>query len=91
MALEGIRNHARDNANASVTASTDVLATKLSSLAVSPSQQYASDFNDAVSAYQDRIDNELFGSWVNTTAVVLNTTLVEFYDGVQQGVFSKST
>lgn len=85
LALNAIKEHARENANATVTASTTSLAAKLNTLATNSSQQYANDFNQAVAAYEQRIDDELFGSWLNTTAVVLNSTLVEFYDGVQQG------
>ncbi len=85
VALNAIKSHARENANATVTASTDSLAAKLNTLATGSSQQYANEFNAAIAAYQDRIDNDLFGSWLNTTAVVLNNTLVEFYGDVQEG------
>ena len=85
LALNAIKTHARENANATVAASTNSLTGKINNLALSSSQQYADDFNTAVAAYQTRIDNELFGSWMNTTAVVLNSTLVEFYSGVEDG------
>jgi hypothetical protein len=76
---------ALDNANASVTASANSLSTKLNSLAADASQQYANDYNLVVAAYQQRIDDELFGHWVNTTGVALNTTLVNFYDDLEKG------
>jgi len=87
VALNAIKDHARENANATVTASTESLTNKLNALSANSSLQYANDFNTAVQAYQIRVDNELFGSWLNTTAVVLNSTLVEFYDGVQEGIY----
>jgi hypothetical protein len=85
VALDGIKSHARANANASVTASANSLSTKLNSLAADASQQYANDYNLVVAAYQQRIDDELFGHWVNTTGVALNTTLVNFYDDLEKG------
>ena len=85
LALDAIKSHARVNANATVTASANSLAGKLNAMAMSSSREYADDFNKAIAAYQDRIDNELFGSWLNTTAVTLNSTLVEFYGGVEDG------
>lgn len=54
-------------------------------MALNGSQEYADSYNKAIAGYQDRINNELFGSWVNTTAVTLNSTLVEFYDEVEKG------
>ena len=84
-ALNAIKSHVRDNANSAVTASTESLTAKLNSLALASSQQYANEFNTAVTAYQTRIDVDLFGSWLNTTSVVLNNTLVEFYDDLQSG------
>ncbi len=86
VALNAIKEHAHENANATVAASTDSLATKLNALATDSSQQYANDFNAAIATYQNRIDNELFGTWLNTTAITLNSTLVEFYDGIQDGM-----
>ncbi len=61
------------------------LTAKLNAMAMNSSRQYATTFNAAIAKYQDRIDNELFGSWLNTTAVVLNNTIVEFYDGIENG------
>lgn len=54
-------------------------------MALNSSQEYADSYNKAIAEYQDRINNELFGSWVNTTSVTLNSTLVEFYDEVEKG------
>jgi hypothetical protein len=85
VALDAIKNNARENANATVTQSANDLTAKLNQLALASSQQYASDFNAAIDRYQDRINHELFGSWLNTTAITLNSTLEEFYGGIEDG------
>ncbi|WWC63812.1 uncharacterized protein I303_106417 [Kwoniella dejecticola CBS 10117] len=84
VALDALKAHARENANSTVAASTTSLTAKLNAAAMQSSQEYADQYNAAIAAYQKRIDDELFGSWLNTTAVKLNSTLVEFYDGVEQ-------
>ena len=84
IALDAIKDHARENANSTVQASTQSLASKLNSYALQSSQEYANNFNTAIIAHQDKINNELFGSWLNTTAVTLNSTLVEFYSDVEK-------
>ncbi|KJE04229.1 plasma membrane fusion protein PRM1 [Cryptococcus gattii NT-10] len=85
IALSALKAHAQSNANATVTTSTNSLVTKLNAMALNSSQEYADSYNKAIAEYQDRINNELFGSWVNTTSVTLNSTLVEFYDEVEKG------
>lgn len=85
VALNALKAHAQSNANTTVTASTNSLVTKLNAAALNSSQEYADSYNKAIAGYQSRINNELFGSWVNTTAVTLNFTLVEFYDEVENG------
>ncbi|WWD06927.1 hypothetical protein V865_005024 [Kwoniella europaea PYCC6329] len=84
VALDALKAHARENANSTVAASTNSLTTKLNAAAMQSSQEYADQYNAAIAEYQRKIDDELFGSWLNTTAVTLNTTLVEFYDGIEQ-------
>ncbi|WWC91031.1 uncharacterized protein L201_005971 [Kwoniella dendrophila CBS 6074] len=84
VALDALKAHARENANSTVAASTNSLTAKLNAAAMESSQEYADKYNAAIDAYQKRIDEELFGSWLNTTAVTLNTTLVEFYDDIDQ-------
>ncbi|WWD21193.1 hypothetical protein CI109_105677 [Kwoniella shandongensis] len=86
VALDAIKSHAQQNANSTVTASADNLATKLNSAAIGSSQEYADQYNAVIASYQKRIDEELFGSWVNTTAVTLNSTLVQFYDEVESAL-----
>ncbi|KIR40320.1 plasma membrane fusion protein PRM1 [Cryptococcus deuterogattii 99/473] len=85
IALNALKAHAQSNVDATVTTSTNSLVTKLNAVALNSSQEYADSYNKAIAGYQDRINNELFGSWVNTTAVTLNSTLVEFYDEVEKG------
>lgn len=87
LALNGIKAHARAHANETVTQSSNDLTAKLNSIALASSQQYATDFNAAVDRYEDRINNELFGKWLNTTAVSLNATINEFYNQVEDGQF----
>ncbi|ORY24192.1 hypothetical protein BCR39DRAFT_582344 [Naematelia encephala] len=86
LALNAIKSHARENANATVAASTSSLTAKLNDMALNESRQYALEFNNAMTQYQQRINDDLFGSWFNTTAVTLNATLVEFYNGVEQAL-----
>ncbi|KAK8844146.1 hypothetical protein IAR55_006940 [Kwoniella newhampshirensis] len=88
IALNAVKSHAQRNANATVTASADSLVTKLNAAAMTSSQQYADQYNTVIAKYQQRIDQELFGSWVNTTAVTLNSTLVEFYAEVESALNS---
>ncbi|EIW65808.1 hypothetical protein TREMEDRAFT_35889 [Tremella mesenterica DSM 1558] len=83
LALDAIKTHAQENANATVTASTNALITKLNAAAQNSSLGYANQFNTAVNVYEARINEELFGSWINTTAVTLNSTLVEFYNEIE--------
>lgn len=54
-------------------------------MAAGSSAEYARDFNSAIDRYQKRIDEELFGNWLNTTAVSLNATMVDFYDEIEKG------
>lgn len=94
IALDAIKDHARKNANSTVTATTNSLTSKLNALAANSSLQYANEFNAAVNAYEQRINDELFGTWINSTAVTLNSTLVEFYDKVEDlldAAFGNST
>ncbi|WVR08903.1 hypothetical protein IAU60_005962 [Kwoniella sp. DSM 27419] len=86
VALDALKAHAQATANSTVAASTDSLTAKLNAAALQSSQAYADQYNQAIARYQQRIDDELFGSWLNTTTVTLNTTLVEFYDGIEQAL-----
>jgi hypothetical protein len=48
------------------------------------SQEYAVKMNDIIEGWQEDIDSTVFGPWLNTTTVVLNGTLVKFYDEVEK-------
>jgi hypothetical protein len=43
-----------------------------------------------IAGWQNEIDEGVFGPWLNTTAVTLNTTLVSFYDKIEDGMSSTS-
>ena len=85
VAINNLRSSTMETANDSVQASTQSLVTGMTGSAQNASSAYAAEVNAAIIAYQDKVNDRLFGHWVNTTTVVLNETLVEFYDGVEQG------
>jgi hypothetical protein len=85
LALNAIKHHAEANANSTVSASTNQLTAKLNAMAMNSSASYAIDFNNQVVAFQQRVDDEMFGEWLNTTAITLNATLVTFYSEVELG------
>ena len=85
IALNAIKDHARANANSTVAATSSSLAAKMNAMAADTSADYARDFNAAIARHQQRIDDELFGKWINTTAITLNETVGEFYDGIENG------
>jgi hypothetical protein len=88
IALNAIKDHARANANSTVAATSSSLAAKMNAMAADTSADYARDFNAAIARHQQRIDDELFGKWINTTAITLNETVGEFYDGLESGASS---
>ena len=59
----------------------------MNAMAADTSAVYARDFNAAIERHQQRIDDELFGKWIKTTAITLNETVGEFYDGLESGMF----
>jgi hypothetical protein len=87
IALNAIKDHARANANSTVAATSSSLAAKMNAMAADTSADYARDFNAAIARHQQRIDDELFGKWINTTAITLNETVGEFYDGLESGTY----
>jgi hypothetical protein len=91
IALNAIKDHARANANSTVAATSSSLAAKMNAMAADTSADYARDFNAAIARHQQRIDDELFGKWINTTAITLNETVGEFYDGLESGTFILTT
>lgn len=84
-ALHVIKDHAERSANATIMSSANDFSAKLNALSSQASAEYATDMNNAITSLQHRINDELFGTWINSTAVTLNSTLVEFYAEVQSG------
>jgi hypothetical protein len=68
-----------------VSASTDSLTQKLNAMAAKSSANYAMEFNNQITMFQQRVDEEMFGTWLNSTSVLLNSTLVTFYDELESG------
>ncbi|RDB16658.1 Plasma membrane fusion protein PRM1 [Hypsizygus marmoreus] len=63
----------------------NTIATSINASMYDQSAAYASDVNGRVDAIQTTINQGVFG-WVNVTTVTLNTTIVNFYDDVQNAV-----
>lgn len=82
-ALHAIQHHAENNANATMAKTTGDLVSKLNAMSANASASYANDANKAIAALEYRINDELFGHWINSTAKTLNNTLVAFYSEVE--------
>ncbi|WOO78570.1 Plasma membrane fusion protein PRM1 [Vanrija pseudolonga] len=82
-ALHAIQHHAEKNANATMAKTTGDLVSKLNAMSANASASYANDANKAIAAIEYRINDELFGHWINSTAKTLNNTLVAFYSEVE--------
>lgn len=63
----------------------NTIATSINNSMYDQSAAYANDVNARVDAIQTTINQGVFG-WVNVTTVTLNTTIVNFYDDVQNAV-----
>ncbi|KLT46320.1 hypothetical protein CC85DRAFT_239085, partial [Cutaneotrichosporon oleaginosum] len=85
-ALHGLKAAAQARATESISATTEGLSGRLNGLLANASQSYAEDMNVALSAIETSINEDMFGHWVNGTAVNLNATLVEFYDDVERTI-----
>ncbi|TXT09106.1 hypothetical protein VHUM_02580 [Vanrija humicola] len=83
VALHGIQRHAEQNANASIAKTTGDLVAKLNAMSADASASYANDANKAIAELEHRINDQLFGHWINSTAKTLNNTLVAFYADVE--------
>ncbi|KAL1407522.1 plasma membrane fusion protein prm1 [Vanrija albida] len=82
-ALHAIQRHAEQSANASMAKTTSDLVSKLNAMSADASASYANDANKAIAELEHKINDELFGHWINSTAKALNNTLVAFYDEVE--------
>lgn len=83
-ALHALKASARAHATESVGATTSDLSARLNGLLADASMSYAEDVNAALTSIETSINEDMFGHWVNGTAINLNTTLVEFYDDVER-------
>ena len=82
-ALHALQAKAKADATQSLNASTADFAGRLNAISANASRQYAIDMNNAIQSLENRINRDMFGEWINGTAVTLNNTLVEFYSEVQ--------
>lgn len=82
-ALHALKAHAQASASESIGDTTDQIAQRLNGLLADASVRYAEDMNAALAGIEARINGDMFGHWVNATAVNLNNTLVEFYAEVE--------
>lgn len=65
--------------------STSSIVQQLNAVSLVQSQRYVNQTNAAILEWQKTIDEELFGPWLDTMTVGLNSTLEEFYDKVENG------
>jgi hypothetical protein len=83
VAVHGIRTKSLQSSNASITTSSNEISQKLSAAFLLQSQTYSVQMNDVIQGWQQDIETTIFGPWLNTTTVVLNGTLVKFYDEIE--------
>lgn len=83
IAVHGLRDKSTADVSSAVSVQSATLSNNLNDALFSSSKQYAQDVNHVLQGWQNRIDNEIFGPWLNTTTVVLNGTLVEFYGEIE--------
>lgn len=82
-ALHALEKQARSDANSFVAASSKQLVDKLNGAYLNASREYAAGLNKALASVEDDINNRMFGPWINTTALQLNETVVEFYADIE--------
>jgi hypothetical protein len=89
-AVSSIRERSTTNANSAISAQAESLGLAVNQAMADQSKQYAVEMNLVIAGWQSEIDEGVFGPWLNTTAVTLNTTLVSFYDKIEDGMSSTS-
>lgn len=87
IAVEALRDDAKDDVASGVSESTSSIVAQINALGMQQSRLYVEQTNGVIIGWQKAIDEELFGPWLNTTTVALNSTLGEFYDKVESGRF----
>ncbi|KAJ9123135.1 hypothetical protein QFC22_001327 [Naganishia vaughanmartiniae] len=78
-----LRDDAKDDVASGVSESTSSIVAQINAIGIQQSRIYVEQTNQVIMGWQKAIDEELFGPWLNTTTVVLNSTLGEFYDKVE--------
>ncbi len=86
-AVQALRKRSITSSQSAIAVSSSQLAQTLSTAALGQSQAYATDINVKLLEWQHTIDTTVFGPWFNTTTVVLNSTLVRFYDDLEKGEY----
>jgi hypothetical protein len=82
-----LRDDAKDEVASGVSDSTSSIVAQINAVGIQQSRVYVEQTNQVIMGWQRAIDEELFGPWLNTTTVVLNSTLGEFYDKIENGEF----
>ncbi|KAJ9107438.1 hypothetical protein QFC21_000890 [Naganishia friedmannii] len=82
-AVYALRDDARDDVASGVSESTSSIVAQINAVGMQQSRVYVEQTNQVILGWQRAIDEELFGPWLNTTTVALNSTLEEFYDKVE--------
>lgn len=87
-AVHALRERSTAEAEVAISDHSRSLGVAINEAMLGHSEAYANDMNAVIRGWQDTIDSTVFGPWLNTTTVALNTTLVDFYDRVEQGQFA---
>lgn len=86
-AVHALRERSTAQADSAIAAQSKSLGEAINQAMFQQSGEYATDMNRVIQGWQEDIDRTIFGPWLNTTTVTLNTTLIEFYDKVENGEF----
>jgi len=84
-AVHALRDRSSAEANSAIAVQSQSLGVAINQAMLQQSGEYATNMNLVIQGWQQDIDTTIFGPWLNTTTVALNTTLVEFYDKVEDG------
>lgn len=84
-AISALRNDTKQGVATGVADSTTSIVAHLNAVGRLQSERYVNETNQVILGWQRSIDEELFGPWLTTTTVALNTSLEQFYDKVENG------
>lgn len=79
--LNGMRNHAVNEANSGVNGLTNILTDKINQETANMSATFANDTNTVLLRFQSDVNDHMLG-WAGTTTTTLNNTLISFYNGL---------